>query len=295
MPLDVPRGKTAFSPCPTAGAAPSCRKRGRLSSAVKEGGCGGGCLDGGEGRFSAPRRSAGSPLFLKGAIWLRCLLPFPWKGRTGCLWTCRGKTVFSPVSDHPVYPSLVEEEGSALPCGGGRLRGRMFGRWKGPVFLVPGTLPPERSHSIWRYHLCLFKRGGGAPLGAPGNGRSSPGGQQRDKRVWRRHSPSSEKEGEGAPPAGRKGHLSWHSARRRATLPAGRAVAPAKRAGGITVFSTAGGLSPRRGQRETRKTGLQITGLAGLCRQCDRVPPHLARRFWLIHPLFPHLCNCATD
>lgn len=45
-------------------------------------------------------------------------------------------------------------------CGGGRLWGRMFGRWEGPVFLVPGTLSPERSHSIWRYHPCSFRKGG---------------------------------------------------------------------------------------------------------------------------------------
>ena len=204
-------------------------------------------MDGGEGRFSAPRRSAGSPLFLKGAIWLRCLLPFPWKGRTGCLWTCRGKTVFSPVSDHPVYPSLVDEEGSALPCGGGRLRGRMFGRWKGPVFLVPGTLPSERSHSIWHYHLCLFRRGGRSIPRCDGDrgvlSRRAAAGQAGLAAPlpfpWKRGSAPPH------PPGGRA--ISLHSTRRRATLPAGQAVAPAKRAGGITAFSTAGGLSPRRG------------------------------------------------
>lgn len=99
--------------------------------------------------------------------------------------------------------------------GGGRLDdgvsvfsrrgGRMFGRWEGPVFLVLGTLPPEGSHSIWRYHLCLFKRGDGAPLGASGNGRSSPGGRQRDKRVWRRHSPSPGKRGRAPPPCRAEG------------------------------------------------------------------------------------------
>lgn len=251
-------------------------------------------MGGGEGRFSAPRRSAGSPLFLKGAIWLRCLLPFPRKGRAGCLWTCRGGNGLFPAPGSGHGPFLRKKMGAVLCCGGGRLRGRMFGRWEGPVFLVPGTLSPERSHSIWRYHLCLFRKRGGTSLGAMGNGWSSPGGQQRDKRVWRRHSPSPEKEGE--------------RATRRAegpSLPAPGPTAgdPLRGAGGCSrqtgredhrLFN--GGRSlPARGRRETGKTGLQITGPAGVCWRCDRVPPHLARRFRLIHPLFPHLCNCATD
>lgn len=137
---------------------------------------------------------------------------FPWKGRLG--WAMgslffreRGGGCLGSRGAAGLLPGLPPlKKGDPdwqclllFSCGGGRLWGRMFGRWEGPVFLVPGTLPPERSHSIWHYHLCLFRKRGGTSLGAPGNGRSSPGGQRRDKRVWRRRSPSPGKEGESAP------------------------------------------------------------------------------------------------
>ena len=183
-------------------------------------------------------------------------------------------------------PSPVEEGGCGGGClGGGRDR---FSSYPGRSPLKGATRFGDTISAFSKEgaERPSVRRGTGGPLPAGGSGTSGFGGAAPLLLEKRERAP---------PPAGRRGHLSWHSARRRATLPAGRAVAPAKRAGGITVFSTAGGLSPRRGQRETGKTGLQITGPAGLCRRCDRVPPHLARRFWLIHPLFPHLCNCATN
>lgn len=70
----------------------------------------------------------------------------------------RGKWSFSQYPTIRCILPWWEKRG--LPSPVEKAAGRMFGRWEGPVFLVPGTLSPERSHSIWRYHPCFFRKGG---------------------------------------------------------------------------------------------------------------------------------------
>ena len=104
----------------------------------------------------------GLPPLKKGDPDWQCRLPFPWKERTECLWTCRGGNSLFP-SIRPSGVSLpCGKRGAVLCCEGGRLRGRMFGRWRGAILCtqeecrepsllkgrnlaaVPSPLPLER-------------------------------------------------------------------------------------------------------------------------------------------------------
>ncbi len=285
------RGGNGLFPVPGSGHGPFLRKK-KGAALCCGGGCGGGCLGGGEGRFSAPRRNAGRPSLLKGhnPVW-RCPLPFPWKGGTGCLWTCRGGNGLFPVpgSGHGPscrkrgrQPSAVEEGG----CGGGCLgsEGDRFSSYLGrsplkgatrfgdtiSAFLEKGA---ERPSVRW---------GTGGPLPAGSSGTSGFGGA----------TPlPPEKEGARSPRAGRRGHLSRRPARRRATLSAGQAVAPAKRAGGITAFSTVGGLSPRGGGGRREKPVCKSRARRGCAGGATVCHPISHAVFGLSIPFFP---TCAT-
>ena len=122
-------------------------------------------------------------------------LPFPWKERTGCLWTCRGGNGLFPVpgSGHGPscrkrgrQPSAVKEGG----CGGGCLGG------EGDRFSSYLGRSPLKGATRFGDTISAFsEKGGGAFPGAMGNGGSSPGGRQQDKRVWRRRSPFPRKKG----------------------------------------------------------------------------------------------------
>lgn len=116
-----------------------------------------------KGRFSAHGKNAGRPSLLKGRDLAAVPSPLPLEGGgTGCPWTCKGGNSLFPVPDSGHGPFLQKKREAVLCCEGGRLRGRMFGRWRGAILCtqeecrepsllkgrnlaaVPSPLPLER-------------------------------------------------------------------------------------------------------------------------------------------------------
>ncbi len=161
-------GETVFSPRPAAGMAPSYGRRGGLFSPVEEGGCGGRHLGSRERRLSARGRNAGSPSLLKGRnpAW-RCPLPFPWKGGAGCLWTCRGETVFSPRPAAGMAPSYGRRCGLFSPVEEGAAGADIWAAGRGdPLHAggMQGVLSSKRAQSGLAVPLPFPRKGGAGCL-----------------------------------------------------------------------------------------------------------------------------------